>query len=53
MQIDYAMIEKLHAKARRERARETYRIILRAALRLRAWLGATKTGVSNAPCCPA
>ena len=51
MQIDYAVIEKLHAKARRERAREVYCMVVRAALRLRAWL--TGTNADEAACCPA
>jgi hypothetical protein len=53
MQVDYAGIEKLHAAARRERAREIRCIIQRAILWLRARLPGANPALRDAVCCPA
>ena len=53
MHVDYAVIEKLHAAARRERAREIRCIIERAILWVRARLHGANPALRDAECCPA
>ena len=51
MNVDYELIERLHEQARRERAREVYRVLCRAALWVRAFVSGAKASVSLSPCC--
>jgi hypothetical protein len=53
MRIDYAVIEKLQAQARRERSREIGCMIQRAVLWLRARLPGANPTLRQAVCCPA
>lgn len=51
MEISYKEIEKLHAAARRERAREVYRVFCRAAVWVAALFTANRSTRALA-CCP-
>jgi hypothetical protein len=53
MQIDYAVIEKLQAAARRERSREIGCLIERAILWLRARLPGADPALRDVICCAA
>ena len=53
MQIDYAVIEKLQAKARRERSREIACMVQRAILWVRARLPGASPALRDAVCCAA
>jgi hypothetical protein len=53
MQVDYAVIEKLHAMARRERAREIACLIQRAIVWIRARLRGADPSLNDAVCCAA
>ena len=53
MQIDYAVIEKLLAMARRERSREIACLIQRAILWIRARLPGADPSLHDAFCCAA
>ena len=50
MQVDYAVIEKLHAMARRERSREVYCVIKRTVLWIRALLPGANPTLCDAVC---
>jgi len=51
-QIDYVLIERLHASARRERAREVYRLFCRAAVWIATRLSGGNATDRSAACCP-
>lgn len=53
MQIDYAMLEKLHRQARQARSREIGCMVRRALLWLRARLPGASPALRDAICCPA
>jgi hypothetical protein len=53
MQVDYAVIEKLQAMARRERSREIACLIQRAILWIRARLPGADPALHDAVCCAA
>jgi hypothetical protein len=53
MQLDYAVIEKLHRQARRARSREVGCMIERAILWVRARLPGANPALRDAVCCPA
>lgn len=50
--IDYALIDKLHAQARRERSREVYRLLCRAGVWLLAFVRGENAPIRSAACCP-
>jgi hypothetical protein len=49
--IDYDLVEKLQAAARRERSEHVHRLIKRAISWLRAQLRTREPGGRMAPCC--
>jgi hypothetical protein len=49
--VDYSIIEKMHAKARRERSEYVHCLIQRMALWIRARLPGADERLRAAPCC--
>lgn len=52
MNVDHELIERLHAQARRERAREVYQLLCRAAVWVTALFSGANASARSSACCP-